>query len=188
MLEAVFGFGGRVNRLQYFAGVLALCAALVLPMLMIVGFVAGAHGAVGSGLLVTSLVLLLAIPAAIWVSLSLQARRIRDIGWNPLYVLPPLLLIGVADRLVAQAIPALSIGPRYHQTAVGLLISLAAAGCLLFWPGKSDDSAEDAAWVDWPEPDSPPPPAPAAAPPPMATPGPYARATPGAPTFGRRGL
>jgi len=195
MLDTVFGFGGRINRLQYFAGVLALVTALVLPMLMIIGLVVANRGAAGSGLLLMGLLLLLAIPAVIWVGLSLQARRFRDIGWNPLYVIPPLILIGIADRLVAQAVPALSIGPRYHQTAVGLLVSLATAGCLLFWPGKSNDGAEDAAWADWPEPDEPSstsgepaPSAPAAPAPALATPAPYARTAPSTPTFGRRGL
>lgn len=182
MLDAVFGFGGRINRLQYFGGVLALFGALVLPLVLIVGFVAANRGAAASGLLMMGLLLLVAIPLVIWVGLSLQARRFRDIGWNPLYVIPPLVLIAIADRLVAQAVPVLSIGKPYHQTAVGLLISLAAGGCLLFWPGQRDDGAEDAAWANWPEPDEPAP-APAA-----PTPVPYARNAPSSPTFGRRGL
>ena len=206
MLAAVFGFRGRINRLQYFLGALALGAALVVPLLLIVGSI-GLHAAAGPrpGLLASlggqALFALVAVPLFLWVALSLQARRFRDIGWNPLYVIPGLIAVGVVDALVARAAPAISIGALHNQTPLGLTVSLAAAAALLFWPGKAkdDDDAEAAAWADWPEPDEPtvlaPAPARAASSafqsaPTIRVPAPVQPrpAAPAGPSFGRRGL
>jgi uncharacterized membrane protein YhaH (DUF805 family) len=214
MLDAAFSFRGRVNRLQYFMGVMALFFAVAIP-LALGGATVLAHptaSAIGGSLLVI-LLLLLAAPVLGWVGLSLQARRFRDIGWNPAYVIPGLVVANIIDQLIALAVPGLAIGPFQRQTILGLLISLGAGGALLFWPGKPDAAdapADDTRWVFADDPDlAPLPEAPLMAAPAMAVPAPPLQAAPvraaapaapsraapplprtGAPavTFGRRGL
>jgi uncharacterized membrane protein YhaH (DUF805 family) len=138
MLGSAFSFRGRIGRLQYFMGVLATAAAFVLPIVAILGAL-GVRDAASAGPALALIVLLLVVgaPVAIWVGLSLQARRIRDIGLNPLYVIPILFAIGLADQLVALAVPGLSVAGLHRQTPVGLLVSLATGAALLFWPGKA---------------------------------------------------
>ena len=190
MLETVFSFSGRINRLQYFASIVALTAALFVPVLVI-GLGLLAHGGVGARpplatLALMGLFFLIAIPPFLWVSFSLQARRFRDIGWNPLYVIPGWLVFQVLDRVIAQFVPALSVGPLHAQTWIGLLVSLGLAGALLFWPGRAeDDDDAPATGTSWMRPSTPPPAAPATTATYTPAPSPAAASTP---RFGRRGL
>jgi hypothetical protein len=61
--------------------------------------------------------------------------RIRDIGWDPVCVIPAWIAILIVDKLVAGKIPAWSLGLEQHGTIVGALINLALFLVLLFWPG-----------------------------------------------------
>ena len=201
MLGSAFSFRGRIGRLQYFMGVLATAAAFVLPIIVILG-VLGVHDVASAGPALALIVLLMivGVPVAIWVGLSLQTRRIRDIGLNPLYVIPILFVIGLVDQIVALAVPGLSIAGLHRQTPFGLLVSLATAGALLFWPGKADPGdAPPSLGVNWMTPDEPSPatsdaPARRAVPPREAAPATVRRAAPirvanaAGVTFGRRGL
>jgi uncharacterized membrane protein YhaH (DUF805 family) len=189
MLETVFSFRGRINRLQYFASVVALGAALIVPVLVI-GLGLLAHGGVGAKpplatLALMGLFFLLSIPPFLWVSFSLQARRFRDIGWNPLYVIPGWMVFQVFDRVLAQFVPALSIGPLHYQTWIGLLVSLTLGGALLFWPGRAEDDAPPGIGASWLRPSEPTPAAPATTATYTPAPSPAAASTP---RFGRRGL
>ena len=199
MLDSMFSFRGRIGRLQYFLRCLGLGggvgAAAVLVMVVLVA--ARGPASLASALLPAGLLMLIAVPVFCWISFSLQARRIRDIGWSPVYVIPAWIAIGVIDQLVALSAPALGVGLLHRQTMVGILINLGLAGCLLFWPSRADDGAEPAEPVDWGDPG---PPAPAtaydaplrpaalvseASPRPAA---PAWNAAPVRPSFGRRGL
>ena len=186
MLEAVFSFRGRLGRLQYFVGGLALGMAIIVPLVMI-GVSMFAHGGVGAkpplGLL--ALFALVAVPLFLWISLSLQARRLRDIGWNPLYVIPAVFAVDLIDQTIARLAPALAVSKISHQTVVGLLINLAFGCALLFWPGRTEDDAPSDYEPNWQQPSEPPPPAPAA---PIRAPMPASRPVSATPTFGRRGL
>jgi uncharacterized membrane protein YhaH (DUF805 family) len=140
MLGAVFSFRGRLNRLQYFGGLCGLTAAVVVAVVIAVlsvGSLANIeqHPAV---LLPALLIALLVLPIWIWVGLSLEARRIRDIGLNPVIVIPGVIVFGMLDQGLASAFPALSAGPNLHQTYIGAVVNLGYAACLFFWPGNSD--------------------------------------------------
>lgn len=63
---------------------------------------------------VTGLALLLAAPC-LWVSLALQAKRFRDIGWNPLDVIPGWLAVSVVDLLVAVSVPTPGAGRAAYE-------------------------------------------------------------------------
>ena len=206
MLDVVFGFGGRLNRLQYFMGGVALAVAAGLPMGLIAGYVMANRTTTAGvgGLLLAGLALLVIIPFFLWIILSMQARRFRDIGWNPVLVMPALFVVALFDQLVARAAPVLAFSKLSHQTPVGLLIGLASSCALLFWPGRpSDDDSDHAFAAGWPQDEDTPRAAPRTAAPArraaadILKPAPVREAAPaqqmrpapsGPPTFGRRGV
>jgi uncharacterized membrane protein YhaH (DUF805 family) len=154
MLDFLFSFRGRIGRLRYFLGSMALSMPLVLMIVGIIGVVVSAGGGKLPliPLLVMALFAVVSIPVFLYSSLSMQARRIRDIGWNPLYVIPAWIGVGVIDRLIAQAFPALSIGHLHFQTLPGLLLNLAFGLVLLFWPGGGDVDSASSRGADRPRP------------------------------------
>jgi uncharacterized membrane protein YhaH (DUF805 family) len=142
-LGAMFSFRGRINRLQYFAGNFALCLALALAAtLMFVNIAAGARsgglGSIGLGLVLELAFLL----TWYWTVLSLQARRLRDMGWSPSIVMPAWFALALVDRLIAGGAASgrglmMQIAMAVVGTPVGGLINLALGLCLLFWPSKT---------------------------------------------------
>ncbi len=207
MFAAVFGFGGRLNRLRYFLSCLALGGVFgVLVVMAVIGVLAGHSGGAPASeedLLKAFLPLaIFAIPvcgAYLWVSLALQARRIRDIGWNPLYVIPGWIGLMIVDRGVALAVPSLALIP-HNGTLLGSLFNLAMGGALLFWPSAGPIEPRSPAEINWDVPDEPRARAPVAArrlmpakvsAPIVAEPAraaPVRTVNPGPPAFGRRGL
>jgi hypothetical protein len=71
----------------------------------------------------------------------LQAMRIRDIGWDPVCLIPAWFAIVVIDHLAAVRFPALAIGHDQQATPFGALVNLALVLVLLFWPGGDFDEA-----------------------------------------------
>ena len=184
MLSSLFGFKGRIGRLRYFTTCLVLgpaLAAAFIALMLVTGFRAGAG--MTANLMSLGLAALVVVPAWLWTSLSLQTCRIRDIGWNPLFVILGWVGLEVLDRLAAMGDPALALGPLHQNTLFGVVVNLGFAGVLLFWPGD-DGKGLEARW-DGAFPAEPEPQQPVAAAPRVAAP--YRPAT-GAPSFGRRGL
>jgi uncharacterized membrane protein YhaH (DUF805 family) len=138
MLGSAFSFRGRIGRLQYFLGGLGVFAAFVLPMIAIMAATGVRDPAsAGPALIFIALFALVGLPLFFWASLALQARRIRDIGLEPLYVMPAMFMFTLVDFAVAVSAPGLAI-PGQHQTFVGVTVSGLMGLALLFWPGKSD--------------------------------------------------
>lgn len=144
MLSAMFSFHGRIGRMQYFLRCMALGAAI--GVVVVIGCVSliggGGLEALRSGqapaagsLVLIALLALIALPAALWSSFSLQARRFRDIGWNPVVVIPAWIVVDLIDIIVAKAMPALAVGGEHQGTPIGGLVGLVLGGALLFWPG-----------------------------------------------------
>lgn len=195
MLHNILGFGGRLARLEYF--IICLVFGTVTGLIILAVFMSLVpHGATAAeaqaslrspGLML--IFLLLIAPIYLWFSLAFQAKRIRDIGWNPLYVIPGWIAAMIIDRFVAMAVPAVALSGG-HGTLIGLLIQLFMMGSLLFWPSAPTGTGVWTASVDpgaSPAPQSlrargsspTPPPAPAAwSPAPVQAPS----------GFGRRGL
>lgn len=147
MLHTILGFGGRLGRLEYF--IISLVFGILVGLMILalfLGFIP--HGATAAeakaslespGLLL--ILLLVIVPIYLWFSLALQAKRLRDIGWNPLYVIPGWIAVITIDRFVAMAFPAVALGPS-SGTLVGLLINLFMTGSLLFWPSAPTGTAD----------------------------------------------
>jgi uncharacterized membrane protein YhaH (DUF805 family) len=87
LFRKLTSFRGRIGRLQYFYGLL-----LKLGLMFVAGLIVIMVYAIG---LPESLTLMLALPPClfvIWVNMSLQARRLHDMGqsgyWLLLYLVP----------------------------------------------------------------------------------------------------
>lgn len=163
MLSGIFSFRGRINRLQYWLGSMGVgffvAVVLLTPLMIGAGSVSGSHPGNGAGLVAgLGLLALLAIPTmviACWVSLSLQARRIRDIGLNPVVVMPLWILIAVADKLLTPGFPHLTAIQLVTPSVIGALINLAGGAALCFWPSRGDSAQDIAATFDLPDRDDP---------------------------------
>jgi uncharacterized membrane protein YhaH (DUF805 family) len=147
MLSAMFSFHGRIGRMQYFLRSMALGAAIGIVVAIGCASLVGGGGLealrngqppAGGSLVLIALLALIALPAAFWSSLSLQARRFRDIGWNPIFVMPAWIAVDMIDFIMAKAVPAMAVGRGHHATAIGALVGLALSGSLLFWPGNGE--------------------------------------------------
>lgn len=137
-MPPLFSFSGRIGRLSYLFGSLAVAIGSIVPALLLMGFVV-ALAATGPGLFL-AIPLVLAFGVAMgWIGLALQVRRCRDIGWDPWVVLGGWMTMGAVDALVAYRVPSLALATDHHHhhgTAVGAVLNLAMWGALLLWPGR----------------------------------------------------
>ena len=140
MLGTLFCFGGRIGRLKYFLWSCIFLPVIFFLMLLILPFiyVFALHLDTSR---TTILILMVVPPLALflWMNLSLQAARIRDIGWKPLIVIPALLLIDVVDLIVAYFFPALALETK-HFTAFSAVVNSALTVALLLTPSAGDDT------------------------------------------------
>lgn len=189
MLGLAFSFRGRINRLQYFFGGLGLGVGVV--VLVVLGILLFGLGSAG-GMSKLTLTLFICIGAGLflWPSLALRTRRIRDMGWNPVYVVPPWLFLNIFD--VATALGG---GQPQAFSIVAGMVNMGLGSCLLFWPSQAEaPRAPSSSGEDWDEPTPAPamsfapPMAPASPAQPAWTPSPALRPAVSTTSFGRRGL
>jgi uncharacterized membrane protein YhaH (DUF805 family) len=201
MLAAVFSFRGRINRLSYFLGSLGLGLAVIVVAVVVVLATVGAGGiealkADPLRVLPAVLLLLLLLLPAFWIGFSLQARRIRDMGFNPALVIPGMIFYVAVDHALAAAMSGGAAVSASGHTLIYPFVSLAYSGALLFWPGKPSDAQAPTSWADnvkLPDPPATPrrSPAPTRAPEPAPAPmflAPVQARPAGPAPFGRRGL
>ena len=141
MLETAFGFKGRIGRVRYLLSALALGFVLLFSFAFLL-FAFGFHPADRSSFLkpiiLTSLIVL---PFNLWVGLSLQACRFRNIGWNPIVA----ILGWFGFNLICQVMTVVGAGAGHGLHGMGLggplimLSLLSKMGVLLLWPGASYD-------------------------------------------------
>ncbi len=136
----MFSFRGRIGRWDFFKGCMALAAACLIPAALAMAFIGPIRD--GNQVALPILIVLLVAFAAVvlWIGLALQAKRLRDIGWAPLYVLPAWFVFQVLDSGFAMLKPQFAVGHDQHQTAIGAVVNLILFGAMMFWPGN--DGAE----------------------------------------------
>jgi uncharacterized membrane protein YhaH (DUF805 family) len=138
MLGFVFGFNARLGRMHFFFATIAL-AVLMTGVCFVIAMYMAPHLPAGTRLTAAALAtwppVIVAIVAFGWASFTLHCMRFRDIGWDPVCVIPAWIALLIVDRLVATKIPAWSFGHEHHGTIVGALISLGLFLALMFWPG-----------------------------------------------------
>jgi uncharacterized membrane protein YhaH (DUF805 family) len=179
MLDMLFGFNIRLGRLKFF--LISMAAGVVYGLVAL----PVAWYAYKSGMLVTP-------PRSMWQAgwpivafaafcvagnLFLASMRFRDIGWDPVIMIPCWIVVMVGDPMIASRVPAMALSD-HDGTVVGALVNLGLYVILLFWPGG--DHADSPAVFDRP----------ASAPPRAPTPAPSSlsseRMTRATSQFGRR--
>src|SRR5436853_10845 len=85
MLGFFFGFNARLGRLQYFLASLGLGVGSAIVATVVVVALAAIPKMPGLVLGGTIVVL---IALFLWANVMLQAMRFRDIGWDPVCVIP----------------------------------------------------------------------------------------------------
>jgi uncharacterized membrane protein YhaH (DUF805 family) len=140
MLGFIFGLNARLGRMQYFLSVIGLAVVLtgICFLMARASFDAAANGIAPSIDLIKGPAIIVGI-VFLLVTLTLQAMRFRDIGWDPVCVIPGWFVVLLIDMVVAKKFPGLSFGPEHHGTAVGALVNLALFLALLFWPSAHNE-------------------------------------------------
>jgi len=137
MLGFFFGFNARLGRLHYFLASLVLVVIfVVLAVVLAVGLavVPNKSGVAMGWLLVVMIGLFL------WSNTMLQAMRFRDIGWDPVCVIPAWIAVMVLDYVIAVRFPDYAVTSSHSGTIVGGLINLGLCIALLFFPSGADDA------------------------------------------------
>lgn len=150
--EFLFGFRGRINRLQYLGATIVI-GVIVALMVMLLGTVYGSYmqstglGAQHFGSQVVSMIALATLVGAgglLWIGLALQAKRLHDFGASAYWVialflgvlvLPPLgpagMVLLLASNLTILMLPGSGRsnphGPASGGTLLGTLPSLSKA-------------------------------------------------------------
>jgi uncharacterized membrane protein YhaH (DUF805 family) len=137
--SAMFSFHGRIARFPYFLGCLGLAGACFIPLILTLGLLSPVRAGNKAALVLLIGLLIACAVTIIWISLALQTRRIRDIGWNPLIVLPAWFAFQLADPVFAHFFPAFAIGRDHSHTTFGVVVNLILTGALIFWPSAEDD-------------------------------------------------
>jgi uncharacterized membrane protein YhaH (DUF805 family) len=136
MLGFLFGFNARLGRMHYFLSTIGLAVVMTAVCFAIAGYaVQSTPSGMPLSLSLIAWPLIVTGVVFAWMTFTLQSMRIRDIGWDPVCVIPAWIAILIIDKLVAGKIPAWSLGHDHHGTIVGALVNLALFLALLFWPG-----------------------------------------------------
>jgi uncharacterized membrane protein YhaH (DUF805 family) len=138
VLDLVFGFNNRLGRLQFFLATLvlavvmtAICVAIAMSVLRSVALANIRPDDIlkSSGIIAAMVFFALA-------TVTLYSMRFRDIGWDPVCVVPAWIALMFVDYVVAMKFPAYAIGQEHTGTIVGGIANLVLTLALLFWPGR----------------------------------------------------
>jgi uncharacterized membrane protein YhaH (DUF805 family) len=144
MLDYIFGFNARLGRLAYFGANVAVfvIATLVFAALIMANLHPMPARRLASFADIQTWPMMIAFIAFILIGISLQCMRIRDIGWDPICVIPAWIAALLIDCSVAMVVPEWSIGPeRFSGTIAGPLIKIAGGLVLTFWPSGSRETS-----------------------------------------------
>ena len=135
MLGFLFGFNARLGRLHYFLSTIALAVVMTAVCFVIVGYaIQGIPRGMDPSAGLIAWPVIVAVLVFMWITFTLQSMRIRDIGWDPVCVIPAWIALLIVDKLVAGKIPAWSFGSEHQGTIVGALINFGLILALTFWP------------------------------------------------------
>jgi uncharacterized membrane protein YhaH (DUF805 family) len=137
MLGFLFGFNARLGRMHYFLATIAMAVVMTAICFAIVSYLVQftPRAMLSPAALMTSWPTIAAAVFFGWMTFTLQSMRIRDIGWDPVCVIPAWIAILIVDNVVAGRIPAWSLGQDHRGTAVGALVNFVLFLTLMFWPG-----------------------------------------------------
>jgi uncharacterized membrane protein YhaH (DUF805 family) len=143
MLGFVFGLNARLGRLHFLLASVVL--AIVMTAICFAIAMAALRTTSPSVIRPEDLMSNWAIIAAIvffgLATFTLQSMRIRDIGWDPVCVIPAWFALMIVDHVVAGRYPAWAIGQEHQGTIVGGLVNLALMLALTFWPSADSEGS-----------------------------------------------
>lgn len=136
MLDFLFGFNARLGRLHFFLSIIAAAVAGVAADLALSPY-SIRELAIGAKPLANPFAwpLIISTVGFLLIKYALQSMRIRDMGWDPVRIIPAWIAMGIVDGVIASKVPAWSIGHTHlHGTIVGVTINFALLLALTFWP------------------------------------------------------
>ncbi|MGJ4927330.1 DUF805 domain-containing protein [Bradyrhizobium sp. HKCCYLS2038] len=139
MLGFIFGFNLRLGRLHYFLASIGL-VVVTLALTFVVAFGLAAAFQHTSALAITGPVLVM-IGLFLIANLMLQAMRFRDIGWDPVCVIPAWIAVMALDYVIATRFPDYAATSSHAGTWPGALINLGLTVALLFFPSSAGDTS-----------------------------------------------
>ena len=143
MLGFVFGLNARLGRLHFFLATVAL--AIVMTAICFAIAMAVLRTTSPDMIRPEELMKNWAIIAAMvffgLATFTLQSMRIRDIGWDPVCVIPAWLALMVVDHVAAARFPAWAISQEHQGTMVGGLVNLGLMLALTFWPSAESEGS-----------------------------------------------
>lgn len=139
MLGFLFGFNARIGRLHF------LMSTIAVTVMMVAVFFAAITYSVqttpnGTAPRPTAGPIIAAALLYAWLTVMLQSMRFRDIGWDPVSIMPVWFAVVIIDGLVAARFPALSLGHK-GGTIFGALVNVPLILALLFCPGRQEGSS-----------------------------------------------
>jgi uncharacterized membrane protein YhaH (DUF805 family) len=143
MLGFLFGFNARLGRLLFFLATIALAIVMTVICLAIAMAVIGTSSPsmIRPEDLVKSWAIIAAMVFFGLATFTLQSMRIRDIGWDPVCVIPAWVALMVVDHMAAARFPAWAMGQEHQGTMVGGLVNLGLLLALTFWPSADSEGA-----------------------------------------------
>ena len=143
MLGFVFGLNARLGRLHFFLATVALAIAMTAICFAIAMAVlrTTSPSMIRPEDLIQSRAIIAAMIFLGLATLTLQSMRIRDMGWDPVCVIPAWIALMFIDHVLAGRYPAWAIGGEHQGTMVGGLVNLALMLALMFWPSAGSEGA-----------------------------------------------
>ena len=144
MLGHLFGFNARIGRLKFFLCSFILGLVIVSTTFAVTGT---PYSSLQKGMLASLTSLdqmkwqMIAVTLLFWlITFVLNSMRFRDIGWDPVCVIPLWIALVIVDKVIATKIPAVSLGHSHPGTIVGALTSAGLLLALTFWPSSSHET------------------------------------------------
>jgi uncharacterized membrane protein YhaH (DUF805 family) len=128
-------FQCRLGRLHYFLSTIGLAVVMTAVWFAIASYaIQNTPRGMDPSANLIGWPVIVSIVVFMWVTFTLQCMRVREIGWDPVCVIPAWVAILIIDKLVAINIPTWSLGSEHNGTIVGALINFALVLALTFWP------------------------------------------------------
>jgi TPR repeat protein/uncharacterized membrane protein YhaH (DUF805 family) len=151
MINALFGFRGRLGRLAFLGWNLAamvLVGAIAVAFLVLGAGLAAVGVPSGGAKILGVLTALAAGGAGIWMTLALLSKRVRDIGLAPWpLMIGAIILLAVDVAVLARFTDLRFFSPFARQTPLGGLLATGSIIFLVCWPGRSESGSPGASDV-----------------------------------------
>ena len=134
----LLGFEGRINRLGYLWRMILVWLALAVLVVAGIAALVFVVKPLGLGDYQTGVqwMTIGAVLLALWDGLALASRRLRDMGLEPVYIVPLYAALWVVNAVLLQPISQLE-PQRFGMLEIGWGgLQLLTAIPLLFWPGR----------------------------------------------------